>query len=279
MAGPAGPATGLCGTGTQYSRPMPDDTGAALARLRAHIDDVYARGTLPRESGPPHPVLPEGIEKADGHALRDLAVGDGVRRTLEVGFGPGLSTLFICEALLATGDPDTRHVAIDPLQSLLFGNAGLMSMKAGGVEGLVTFVPEPADVALPRMKEKGEQFDLAFVDGDHHFDNAFVDCFYCVQLVRPGGLLVIDDVWLPQLDLVARYLVTNLGCRRVGAIPAGSATARHRPGAGAQMAVLRTPEADTPVRPWDSYAPFTPPVPGWLARVTTRLARFDRDDS
>jgi hypothetical protein len=35
----------------------------------------------------------------------------------------------------------------------------------------------------------------AFVDGGHMFHNVFVGLFYLQTIVRPGGLVVLDDYW------------------------------------------------------------------------------------
>ena len=55
--------------------------------------------------------------------------------------------------------------------------------------------------------------DAAFVDGSHVFHNIFVDLYYLQMIVRPGGLVVLDDYWWPGVATAARYFETNLGWR------------------------------------------------------------------
>ena len=55
--------------------------------------------------------------------------------------------------------------------------------------------------------------DAAFVDGSHVFHNVFVDLYYLQMIVRPGGLIVLDDYWWPGVATAARYFETNLGWR------------------------------------------------------------------
>jgi hypothetical protein len=44
-------------------------------------------------------------------------VSERATRTIEVGLGYGISTLFICDGLLEVADPAAHHIAIDPYQS------------------------------------------------------------------------------------------------------------------------------------------------------------------
>jgi len=55
--------------------------------------------------------------------------------------------------------------------------------------------------------------DAAFVDGSHVFHNVFVDLYYLQMIIRPGGLVVLDDHWWPGVATAARYFETNLGWR------------------------------------------------------------------
>jgi len=53
----------------------------------------------------------------------------------------------------------------------------------------------PAPFALLR---NGFLADAAFVDGGHVFHNVFVDLFYLRELVRPNGLVILDDCNYPS---------------------------------------------------------------------------------
>jgi len=231
--------------------------------LRAYIDKVYAEGVLVGDDGVPRPIRPTGIAPEVGEALRGVARSAGALHTVEVGLAFGLSTLFIAEALLQAGDLAAHHYAVDPLQELLFGNAGLRSIKAAGIDDLVTHIDLSSDIALPRLlEERRGQFDLAFVDGAHWFDYAFVDTFFCIQLVKPGGLVILDDTWMPGPQLVVRYMVTNLGCTEVtdGRFP--QTTRRGRFGrtelTWPHLTILRTPTHGADRAP-DQFVPFTRP--------------------
>lgn len=53
--------------------------------------------------------------------------------------------------------------------------------------------------------------DAAFVDGSHIFHNVFVDLYFLRELVRPGGLVVLDDCWWPSVATAVRYFELNAG--------------------------------------------------------------------
>jgi hypothetical protein len=101
-------------------------------------------------------------------------------------------------------------VAIDPFQATRFSGCGLQFLEDAGVSGLVEHRAERSEVALPRLLGEGRTFDLAFVDGDHRFDGVFVDLFYLGRLVRPGGVVFLDDYQLPAVERAASFFLANL---------------------------------------------------------------------
>jgi hypothetical protein len=48
-----------------------------------------------------------------------------------------------------------------------------------------------------RAARRHRRVDLAFVDGHHLFDYVVTDCLLLGQMLRKGGLLVMDDTTLP----------------------------------------------------------------------------------
>ena len=89
-------------------------------------------------------------------------------------------------------------------------------------------------------------FDLAFVDGNHRFDGVFVDLFYLGRLVRPGGIVFLDDYQLPGVARAASFFTSNLGWTFEEISPAD---ALH------QWAVLRT-SAVPDTRSFDHFVAF-----------------------
>lgn len=199
-----------------------------------------------RSDGSRHDLFPIAITAAEGQALRSWVIREGATRTIEIGLGYGLSALFIGEALLSAGDASARHVAIDPFQTTSFADLGMQLLEEAGLAELVEFHAEESQIALPRFLAEGRSFDLAFVDGNHRFDRVFLDVIYLGRLVRPGGVVFVDDHQLPAVARAVAFCLTNLGWTSE---EVSAADDLH------QWAVLRTSrEPDT--RPFDHFVDF-----------------------
>lgn len=207
-----------------------------LLRVRAR---VYADKQVLGESGRVFEPFPTGMGLEAGLGLRAIVERERASRTIETGLAFGLSTLFMLEATM--NRPGARHVAVDPYQARDWDNAGLLTLRKAGVERLVEFIREDSMLALPRLVTQGREFDLGFVDGGHHFENAFLDTCYMHRLVRPGGVIVVDDVWMPAVRAAVTYFTANLG------------SVEER--GDKRFAVLRVAERQ-PKRTWDHFVEF-----------------------
>jgi hypothetical protein len=58
--------------------------------------------------------------------------------------------------------------------------------------------------------------DFAFIDGARTFDYALVDFFFIDKLLRPGGIVVLDDFSYPSIRSVCRYVLSNLRYKCIG---------------------------------------------------------------
>lgn len=182
-----------------------------VARVLARL--VREGTAVARRDGSEHVVFPVAVPPEEGECVRSWVLREGATRTIEIGLGYGISTLFVCQALCAVDGSAARHVAIDPNQSSRFADCGLQFLEDAGVRDLVEFHPEESLVALPRFLAEGRAFDLAFVDGNHRFDGVFVDLVYLGRLVRPGGIVFLDDYQLPAISRAVSFFVTNLDWR------------------------------------------------------------------
>jgi predicted O-methyltransferase YrrM len=226
-------------------------------RLSAHVAEVYERGHVPTRTGDLIALSPHSIERDQGEALFELAIAEGAEQTIEVGLALGMSALFLCQAVTQRAG---SHVAIDPFQESSWGCAGVMTLEAAGAREHVEVIEEESQLALPRLVTEGRVFDLAFIDGDHRFESALIDLYFMTRLLRPEGLIVMDDMWMPSIRTAVAYAERNLGVTlEPDALPDGFRW-RHRPwrrgvpsGAGA-LAVLRCPHERPELR-WDAFVP------------------------
>ncbi|HEY2813714.1 MAG TPA: class I SAM-dependent methyltransferase [Acidimicrobiales bacterium] len=150
------------------------------------------------------------IPQQDGDALRDLLVAEHARVVIEIGLAYGSSALAIGEALLAGGQPGTKHLIIDAYQHT-FENVGWDAIVGAGLADRCTLLTERSQVALPRLVTDEFSAEAAFVDGSHIFHNVFVDLHYLREIVRPGGLIVLDDCDWPSVATAVRYFELNTG--------------------------------------------------------------------
>jgi predicted O-methyltransferase YrrM len=151
------------------------------------------------------------LPERDCDLLRDLLVADRVETVVEVGLAYGSSALAIGEAL-ATVDPQhPRHIIIDPFQDREYSDVGWDLLRDAGMDITAELVREWSSIALPGLVTAGLVADAAFVDGSHRFHEVFVDFYFLRKIVRPGGLIVIDDDWTPSVRTAVRYYERNLG--------------------------------------------------------------------
>jgi predicted O-methyltransferase YrrM len=193
-----------------------------------------------------HDLFPVAASAAEGEALRDWILREKATQTVEIGLGYGISALHICEGLLVNSARASRHVVIDPYQATRFSDCGLQFLDEAGVREMVELHAEDSRISLPRFLDEARSFDLAFVDGNHRFDGVFVDLFYLGRLIRPGGIIFLDDYQLPGVARAASFFTSNLGWTMEEISP---------PDDLHQWAVLRTSTApDT--RPFDHFVDF-----------------------
>jgi predicted O-methyltransferase YrrM len=175
------------------------------------IDRCFRDGkAVAHSDGSLHTLFPVAIGPAEGGSLREWVKREGAAQTVEIGLGYGISALFVCAGLLANGISGARHAVIDPHQETEFANLGRQLLEEAGVWDLVDFHPEESQIVLPRLLGEKRRFDLAFVDGNHRFDGVFLDLVYLGRLVRPGGIVFVDDLQLRSVARAVSFCVTNL---------------------------------------------------------------------
>jgi len=129
------------------------------------------------------------------------------RVSLEVGFGCGISTLFVCDALVADGD-ECKHIVIDPYQKTIFHNIGWQNIQRAGYEHIIDLYETPSELALPRLLAEGTQIQTAIIDGWHTFDHTLVDFFYINKMLEVGGIVILDDTNLPSILRLTQHIRT-----------------------------------------------------------------------
>ena len=175
------------------------------SKIESVIDQLYSNAS--------DKFLRSAISRDEGMFLRDLASRPDVRRTIEVGCANGMSALYICAGI--DGKPDATHTAIDPFQTSEFERRGCDNLRRAGIS-CFQLLEEPSEFALPAYLRGGASFDMAFIDGLHTADQTLLDFYFVDRMIRPGGIVVFDDVNAAAVNKVVRYVSTYPDYRLIG---------------------------------------------------------------
>jgi predicted O-methyltransferase YrrM len=134
--------------------------------------------------------LPMGgmqISPEQGRFMALLAEVVGARRCIEVGVFTGYSSLVVALSLPADG----KIIACDINEE--WTSIARRYWEEAGVASKIELRLAPAAQSLDALIAAGERgkFDFAFIDAD----KAGYDVYYerCLELLRPGGLIAIDN--------------------------------------------------------------------------------------
>ncbi len=143
-----------------------------MRRLRADTQEMSAGGM---QIGPDQGAL-----------LAFLVQLTNTRHALEIGTFTGYSALAIAKALPTDG----RLVCCDVSEE--WTAIGRKYWQEAGVAERIELRIAPALETLAELEAKGAQFDFAFIDADKPCYDAYYE--FCLRLIRPGGLIAIDNV-------------------------------------------------------------------------------------
>jgi|SRR3984957_3683773 len=133
----------------------------------------------------------EGFLRLDqAHYLHNLIIREpSVRTVLEIGFNAGHSSFVFLAAR-----PDIQVVSFD------LGEHSYVTQAKEFIDkrfpGRHELVLGDSTITVPQFRARNPEarFDLAFVDGGHDYPVAVADLNNCRELVRAGGLVVMDDM-------------------------------------------------------------------------------------
>lgn len=123
------------------------------------------------------------VGPVEAQFLKMLAMMTGARRILEIGMFTGYSTLAWAEALPKDGRVVTCE--INPKTTEIAKRYFAESPHGGKIE--IKLGP-----ALESLKLLYGLFDLCFIDADKENYGAYYD--RCMELVRPRGLIILDNM-------------------------------------------------------------------------------------
>jgi hypothetical protein len=142
--------------------------------------------------------------------LRGLMLERKPARTLEIGLGFGGSALAITATHKELGHPPAgQHIVMDPFQARDWDNAALAAVERAGLSGYIDFRPQYSSIALASLAESGATFGLIYVDGSHVFEDVFIDAYFGVRMLEPGGIILFDDCMIDHVAKVLAFVTAN----------------------------------------------------------------------
>ena len=112
----------------------------------------------------------------------------GAKKTLDVGTFTGYSSLVVALALPQDGKVITFDVSDE------WTTTAKQFWKTADVAAKIELKLGPAEESLQKLiaRQQANTFDFAFIDADKTNYDAYYE--YALQLVRPGGLIAVDNV-------------------------------------------------------------------------------------
>ncbi|WP_448586097.1 O-methyltransferase [Thermaurantiacus sp.] len=160
----------------------------------AAVDHWIARHLIPDD-----PVLEAVLKSARTNGLPAIDVSPllgaflalvahliKARRILEIGTLAGYSAIWMARAL-----PQDGHLVTIEVNPRTADVARANFARADVVKRIDLRVGAALDV-LPTLVDEGHAFDMAFIDADKANNASYAD--WAATLVRPGGVVIIDNV-------------------------------------------------------------------------------------
>jgi predicted O-methyltransferase YrrM len=178
------------------------------------LKDIFERKLVCDEAGIEYP-LASNIDSSGGEFLRQLVRKHQPKTTIEIGCAQGISSLYICSELQKTAG--AHHTIVDGWQSTGYKNIGINNLKKAGLD-CFDLIEGVSEIVLPRLLSEQKNYDFCFIDGNHTFDHTLLDFFYLNRMTKVGGIIVLDDVGMPAVNKVARYILNYPAYRQIGSV-------------------------------------------------------------
>lgn len=179
------------------------------------------------------------ISIEQGAAINQIMRRFSVAKSLEVGFGYGFSTIWALDALQEK--QNAHHIAIDPFERSVWGGVGLTQAKRIELGDKFEWIEDYSIHVLSAYIREKRRFDFIFIDGNHRFDDVIVDFYLADQVIDAGGIIALDDMWMPSIQTAAAFILANRAYRIIPQ-PIGN------------MLVLHKQHGDD--RNWDHFVRF-----------------------
>ena len=165
------------------SDPGPQALDEVFTRV-LHTEDDALRAA--RESAAAADMPAIEVSAQHGRLLQLIARMSNARRVLEIGTLAGYSTINLARGVGADGrlvtlEFDPRHAEV-----------ARRNFERAGVADRIEVVVGAALESLPLLAERGETFDMVFIDADKENNVAYVE--WAIRLGHSGSVIVVDNI-------------------------------------------------------------------------------------
>ncbi|MEO3759568.1 O-methyltransferase [Mycobacterium sp. B14F4] len=165
------------------AEPDPKALDDLFNRLLNTEDDALRAA---RESADAAGMPPIEVSAQHGKLLYLLTTVSRARRVLEIGTLAGYSTI-----QLARGVGPNGHVVTLEYEPK-HAEVARANFARAGVQDRVELLVGTALDTLPTLADRGEPFDLTFIDADKENNIAYVE--WATKLGHPGSIIVVDNI-------------------------------------------------------------------------------------
>jgi predicted O-methyltransferase YrrM len=184
------------------------------ARLEALLDQLHEDGAAFDAARSDRRERRRNLEPDSARLLHLLTLATGAKRVLDLGCSNGYSTIWLADAVAAN---EGRLVSVDLDAGRL--DEARANLAAAGLEAAVELRHEDAAAALAGTAEAS--LDLIFLDAERpDYPGYWADL---VRVLRPGGLLAVDNVISHAAEVAdLRTLVTADRRTEEALVPTGA---------------------------------------------------------
>ncbi|MEO6719103.1 MAG: class I SAM-dependent methyltransferase [Ferruginibacter sp.] len=171
------------------------------------LEEVFELGTIETGSNGERIKLHSNTSIEQCLFLQGLYDEIKPKRSLEVGFAYGISTLFILEKCRQYNNDSKCHIVIEPFD---WGNAAIHNISKEGLQNYIDIRKDRSDVVLPSMYLNNERIQFAYIDTTKVFDTVLQDFYFIDKIMDTGGVIIFDDcggAW-PGVQKVVRLIST-----------------------------------------------------------------------
>jgi predicted O-methyltransferase YrrM len=165
------------------TKPDPKSLDDVFNRVLRTEDDALRAA---REDGAAAGMPAIEVSAQHGKLLSLLATMSRARRVLEIGTLAGYSTINLARGV----GPDGRVVTLEfePRHA----EVAQRNFERAGLADRIEIVVGAALDSLPQLAERGDTFDMFFIDADKENNVAYVE--WAIKLGRPGSVIVVDNI-------------------------------------------------------------------------------------